>query len=312
MRTRPFTAQRVVSELTLGTWGLSGDGYGPVSEAVQDEVIQRARAYGVTVYETADVYGKGNMEQRLGKLLGADTDVSFVTKVGTDLAGMPSRKRFDPEYLTQCCRQSSERLQRSCIDVLLLHNPAVQTLEQAAELVAALAELKAQGKIAAWGVSAGSAPVAQAALTAGAEVLELAYNIFCHSDLEGLDYGGRQVALMARSVLSYGLLCGQWPDNKVFAAGDHRQERWTTEQLRSRLRQLAVVSGMLGGEVLTLRAAALRFVLDNPLVSTAVIGPRNRVQLDQLIREAGTGPSYLPSGTAERAREQVARLGASR
>lgn len=312
MRTRPFTPGKLVSELALGTWGLSGDGYGPVSEAVQDEVIQRARAYGVTLFETADVYGKGSMEQRLGKLLGADTAVSFVTKLGTDLKSIPSRKRFEPEYIQQSCRESCERLQRSCLDVLLLHNPAAQTLEQGTELIAALGELKAQGKIAAWGVSAGSAPVAQAALKAGAEVLELAYNIFCHSDLEGLDYGGRQVALLARSVLSYGLLCGQWPDNKVFAAGDHRQERWTTEQLRSRLRQLSVVSGMLGGEVLTLRAAALRFVLGNPLVSSAVIGPRNRVQLDQLVREAGNGPDYLPAGVAQRAREQLARMGTSR
>ena len=312
MRTRPFTPGKIISELALGTWGLSGDGYGPVSEAVQDEVIQRARAYGITLYETADVYGKGSMEQRLGKLLGADTAVSFATKLGTDLKSMPARKRFDPEYIQQCCRESCERLQRSCLDVLLLHNPAVQTLEQSAELVAALGELKAGGKIAAWGVSAGSAPVAQAALAAGVDVLELAYNIFCHSDLEGLDYGGRQVALLARAVLSYGLLCGQWPDNKIFAAGDHRQERWTTEQLRSRLRQLSVVSGMLGGEVLTLRSAALRFVLANPLVSSAVIGPRNRVQLDQLVREAGNGPDYLPSGVAQRAREQLARMGASK
>lgn len=312
MRTRPFTPGKVVSELALGTWGLSGDGYGPVSEAVQDEVIQRARAYGITLYETADVYGKGSMEQRLGKLLGADPAVSFATKVGTDLESIPARKRFEPEYIQQCCRESSERLQRACIDVLLLHNPAAQTLEQGTELVAALGELQAQGKIGAWGVSAGSAPVAQAALKAGAAVLELAYNIFCHTDLEGLDYGGRQVALLARSVLSYGLLCGQWPDNKIFPAGDHRQERWTTEQLRSRLRQLSVVSGMLGGEVTTLRAAALRFVLSNPLVNSAVIGPRNRVQLDQLVREAGNGPDYLPPGVAQRAREQLARMGASR
>ena len=64
MRTRPFTAGKVVSELSLGTWGLSGDGYGPVSEAVQDEVIQRARAYGITLYETADVYAKGGDYRR--------------------------------------------------------------------------------------------------------------------------------------------------------------------------------------------------------------------------------------------------------
>jgi aryl-alcohol dehydrogenase-like predicted oxidoreductase len=64
--------------------------------------------------------------------------------------------------------------------------------------------------------------------------------------------------------------------------------------------------------VLTLRAAALRFVLANPVVSSAVIGPRNRIQLDQLVREAGHGPEYLPAGVAERAREQLARMGGTR
>src|SRR4029079_14029449 len=99
-----------------------------------------------------------------------------------------------------------------------------------------------------------------------------------------------------------------WADNKTFSPGDHRAERWTSEQLRSRLRQLSIVSGMLGGEVSTLRSAALRFVLSNPVVSSAVIGPRNRVQLDQLVREAGQGPEYLGPGVAERAREQLARM----
>jgi len=310
MRTRPFTAGRVVSELALGTWGLSGDGYGAVSEAVQDEVITRARAYGVTLYETADVYARGGMEERLGRLLGADAEVCFVTKLGTDLESVPARKRFDPEYLRESCRASSRRLQRERLDVVLLHNPGSQTLEQSLACDT-LIELKEQGKIGAWGVSAGSSVVAQAALARGAEVLELAYNIFSSTELESLDFAGRQVAVLARSVLAYGLLCGQWADNKVFASTDHRSERWTTEQLRSRLRQLSVVSGMLGGEVLTLRAAALRFVLSNPIVSSAVIGPRNRVQLDQLVREAGHGPDYLPAGVAERAKEQLSRMAGS-
>ena len=59
MKTRPFTGQSMVSQLALGTWGLSGDGYGPVSDAVQDEVISRARAYGITLFETADALEHG-------------------------------------------------------------------------------------------------------------------------------------------------------------------------------------------------------------------------------------------------------------
>jgi aryl-alcohol dehydrogenase-like predicted oxidoreductase len=311
MKTRPFTGQSTVSQLSLGTWGLSGDGYGPVSEAVQDEVIHRARAYGITLYETADVYGRGAMEQRLGKIFGADPSVTIVTKIGTDLSAMPQRKRFDAAYLREACARSSERLARPKIDVLLLHNPAEQTLAQD-EVSGVLGDLKQEGKIGVWGVSAGSAAVARAGLERGAEVLELAYNCFAVSDLDSLGLTPGKVAVLARSVLAYGLLCGQWSETKIFSSGDHRAERWTQEQLRGRLKQLSALSSVVAGEVASLRAAALRFVLSNPLVSSAVIGPRNRIQLDQLVREAGQGPEYLPAGSLTRLQDQLARVGAHR
>jgi aryl-alcohol dehydrogenase-like predicted oxidoreductase len=311
MKTRPFIGQSVVSQLSLGTWGLSGDGYGPVSDAIQDEVIHRARAYGITLFETADVYARGAMEQRLGKIVGSDPAVTIVTKIGTDLEGMPKRKRFDAAYLRAACERSGERLARSKIDVLLLHNPAEQTLA-VDEVWGVLGELKAEGKIGAWGVSAGSAAVARGALARGAQVIELCYNAIACVDLESLALTSGQVAVLARSVLAYGLLCGQWSETKVFPAADHRAERWTAEQLRGRLKHLSALSTILGGEVTSMRAAALRFVLSNPLVSSAVIGPRNRVQLDQLVREAGQGPEYLTQNSVQRLKDQLARLGAYR
>jgi len=311
MKTRPFIGQSVVSQLSLGTWGLSGDGYGPVGDAVQDEVIHRARAYGITLFETADVYGRGAMEQRLGKIVGNDPAVTIVTKVGTDLEGMPKRKRFDAAYLRTACERSGERLGRSKIDVLLLHNPAEQTLA-VDEVWGVLGELKAEGKIGAWGVSAGSAAVARGAISRGAQVLELAYNPISCADLESLALSAGQVAVLARSVLAHGLLCGQWSETKVFPAADHRAERWTVEQLRARLKHLSALSSIVGGEVTSLRAVALRFVLANPLVSSAVLGPRSRVQLDQLVREAGQGPEYLSQSSILRLKDQLSRLGAYR
>lgn len=308
MKVRPFTGQSVVSHLALGTWGLSGDGYGPVSDAVQDEVIHRARAYGITLFETADVYGRGAMEQRLGRIVGADPGVILVTKIGTDLSSMPTRKRFDAAYLREAAARSSERLQRPRIDVLLLHNPSEQTLASD-EATGVLAELKQEGKVGAWGVSAGSAAVARKALERGAEVLQLAYNALNVADLESLALTPGRVAVLARSVFAYGLLCGQWSEARIFASGDHRAERWTPEQLRGRIRHLSALSSLVGGEVATLRAAALRFVLENELVSSAVIGPRSRVQLDQLVREAGQGAPYLPPGSLQRYNDRLAREG---
>src|SRR5688572_24963063 len=127
-----------ISELALGTWGLSGDGYGPVSEADQDAIIERALAFGIGLFETADCYGKGAMEKRLGERLPASAQVA--TKVGTDLEASPSRKRFDAEYLRTSVERSRERLKRESIDIVLLHNPSPKTLESG-EAFDALREL---------------------------------------------------------------------------------------------------------------------------------------------------------------------------
>ncbi len=307
MRRRPLGKTGLgASELALGTWGLSGDGYGPVPEAEQDRVIDRALALGFTLFETADSYAKGAMERRLGERLPADASKArIVTKLGSDRETSPPRKRFDAAYLKQAFDKSAERLRRQTLDVVLLHNPSLAAVERG-EATALLEELRAAGRIVAWGVSAGNAEVARAALAKGAGVVSLAYNAFCTKDLGELEETLRQadVGVLAHSVLGYGLLCGHWPPDKHFSDEDHRSERWTADELRRRVRQLDALRPAIGGQVLTMRAAALRFVLANPIVSSAVLGPRSTLQLDQLVREAGRAPPYLTEEhlTALRAR----------
>ena len=283
-----------VSELGLGTWGLSGDGYAPVTELEQDAVIERALALGVTLFDTADSYGKGAMEKKLGERLKDKDSVVIVTKLGTDRAATPPRKSFAPAFIRESFARSRERLQREVVDVVLLHNPSERTLERGAA-AAVLEELKSQGALRAWGVSAGSAATAREAIKQGAQVLELAHNAFHQRTLRELDaeIAEKGVGVLARSVLAHGLLCGQWPTTKEFADGDHRAERWTTDDLKRRISQLNALRPCVAGSVTSLRAAALRFVLANERVSSAVLGPRGSLQLDQLLRDAGKEPPYL-------------------
>jgi aryl-alcohol dehydrogenase-like predicted oxidoreductase len=282
-----------VSELALGTWGLSGDAYGPVLEVEADRVIDRALTLGITLFDTADVYGNGEMETRLGKRLPIPT-TQVVTKLGTDLVSVPGRKRFDREYLAAAFERSRERLKRDVVDIVLLHNPTVQAMASS-EGPAYLKELKGNGAIAAWGVSAGSAEVARAAMAKGAEVIELAYNAFMAKDLHSLsaDIVDANVGVLARSVLAHGLLAGHWSGDREFDPADHRSHRWTRDELRRRVTQLDALRPVVSAQVPTLRSAALRFVLSNQLVGSAVLGPRSGTQLHQLVREAGAAPPYL-------------------
>jgi aryl-alcohol dehydrogenase-like predicted oxidoreductase len=297
-----------ISELVLGTWGLSGDAYGPVDEREQDAVIRRAQGLGITAFETASSYASGSMEKRLGALLGHEASCAFITKIGTDLDSRPARKRFDREHLRKACEQSAERLKRSTLDVVLLHNPAETTLERA-EACDALRELAAQGAIKTWGVSAGTREIAQKAVTLGAPVVQVVYNPFLRNDLEGVSLDPSTTGVLVRSILAHGLLAGLWPGNKTFAYKDHRSERWTPDQFQARLRQLAALSGALSSNTTSLRAVAVRFALSNDRVSAAVLGPRSSLQLDQLVRDAGTGPTYLDNQQLSRLNSELERYG---
>jgi aryl-alcohol dehydrogenase-like predicted oxidoreductase len=282
-----------ISELSLGTWGLSGDGYGQVEPLDQDQVIERALGLGINAFDTSDAYGKGAMESRLGQLLAGHPEALVITKIGTDRAATPPIKRFDSEHLRAAALASQERLKRK-LDVLLLHNPSTLALRKP-HVAETLNKLVEDGHVRFWGVSMGDADIGRLAIEQGAQVLQLAFNAFHPQDLAGVVTLAKekQVGLIGRSVLAHGLLCGQWPSTKQFTSGDHRRDRWTADDFKKRISQLAALRPSVVGDVTSLRAAALRYALSESALSSVVIGPRSAVQLDQLLRDAGKEPPYL-------------------
>ena len=321
VRTRPLGQSGIsVSELSLGTWGLSGEAYGSIEPAERDAVIDRALELGITTFETADSYGRGAIEKCLGERLAGHPTAQVVTKIGTFRPPPPEEatpdspqgtyKRFDVPYLRESIAKSCERLRRSKIDVVLLHNPSATTMSRG-EAAAAMKELKSAGAIGAWGVSAGDNYVARAAFAHGAEVVEIVYNIFFSRELHdlGSDITKANAGVLARSVLSHGILAGLMPPSHTFADDDHRLFRWTRPEFETRIRQLDAVRPLVTETVLTMRAAALRFVLANEMVSSAVIGPKNVAQLEQLVREAGSEPPYLTSEALGQLANDLARAG---
>lgn len=294
LRTRPFgRAREMVSEMTLGTWGLTGEAYGPVYHREVDRVIDRAIELGVTLFDTADVYGDGKMEEKLAERLDV-REHRIITKIGTSLTADPPQKKFDATYLREAFDKSRERIQRDKLDCVLLHNPSVAALT-ADEAVGFMRELVKNEELQYWGVSTDRADVAEKAISRGVDVIMLPYNVFHQHELHRIAdrVASTETAVLARSVLSHGLLAGHWSKSKVFFDNDHRSKRWTKEQLLYRIHQLDALRNMVGAEVITLRAAALRFVLANGLVTSAVLGVRSVTQLNQLIHEAGEGPPYL-------------------
>ncbi|MGH7271319.1 MAG: aldo/keto reductase, partial [Polyangiaceae bacterium] len=138
--------------MSLGTWGLSGDGYGTVEPRDQERVLRRALEMGVSLIETADAYGGGRMERVVGRAAKdhGDGGVVIVTKGGIDRATSPPRRRFGAAYLRESVERSLRRLSRDRIDVYLLHNPS-EAAVSGSEAIDQLLALKSEGKIGNWG-----------------------------------------------------------------------------------------------------------------------------------------------------------------
>ena len=301
-----------MSELALGTWGLSGEPYGPMDEATAEGIVSRALEMGFGLFETADSYGAGKMEALLGRALEKRDDVTIVTKGGTDRTTEPARKRFDATYLAAAVDRSRKRLRRDVIDVYLLHNPTMDALT-VGEAVDGVKRLKDKGLIRHWGVSAGDSEVARAALDRGAEVVSLAYNLLHAADLHRVtaDVMVTGAGVLVHSVLGYGVLSGAWAKTRDFPPGDHRHDRWTQPEIAKRVEQVDGLRFLVQGDVPSLRGAAVRFALSNHVVSSALLGVTSAMQLEQLVRETGGGPVYLPDDAVASLPRQLSKLGIS-
>lgn len=283
-----------LSEITLGTWGIAEQSYGPVSPERFDQIVRASIDAGITSYDVAPVWGDGEAERRVGRIL-ADAKIESVviTRAGARRVGGRLEQSFGAMELVTDCEASLQRLQREQIDVWLLHDPGEEVLRRE-EWREAIDRLEESGKIRAWGVSAGDSAEARLAISAGAQAICLPYNLLVPQDLEDLaaDIARAGCGVLARSPLSYGLLAGQWSESRIFAAGDHRARRWSQLAFAERIRQVNAMRFLVGAQHPDLATAALRFVLAHPAVTTAIVGARSPVQVGSAA-EAASGPPYL-------------------
>jgi aryl-alcohol dehydrogenase-like predicted oxidoreductase len=302
----------LVSELALGTWGLSGEAYGKVEPEDAEKTIVRALEIGLTSIDTSDAYGAGKVEAMLGRILEGRDGVTVITRGGVDRRTEPPTQDFSPEFIERSVARSLKRLRRETLDVYLLHNPNAECLRRG-EATRIVQSLVKEGRIAHWGVAVGHPDAARVALDQGAEVLEVAYNLFHSHDLHRIagDVMVAGAGILARSTLSYGLLAGLWAKDRDFPVGDHRRERWTKPELAHRVGQLDAIRFLVKGDISSMRSAAVRFALANHLVSAVVLGPRSVLQLEQLIREVGSGPIYMPESDLAALPNALARVGIS-
>ena len=138
----------------LGCMGMSF-AYGPSDAGQSRATLERALELGVTLYDTADVYGLGENERFLAPFLRAHRDeVVLATKFALSLDHVDPTKRTirnDPPYVRQCAEASLGRLGTDVIDLYYMHRRDVNVPIE--ETVGAMAELVREGKVKHLGLS---------------------------------------------------------------------------------------------------------------------------------------------------------------
>ncbi len=224
MEQRPLgKTGRVISAVGLGTWQLGAD-WGAVDEADATAVLAASVDEGVTLFDTADVYGDGRSESIIGRFLAARPDhgITVATKMGRRLPQEP--QNYSPENFRAWTDRSRRNLGVDTLDLVQLHCPPTAVIEDDATYEA-LDALVADGTIAAYGVSVETCAQALAAIAhPNVTNVQIIFNPFRLKPLDEVlpAADAADVAIFARVPLASGLLSGKYTEATTFSPDDHR------------------------------------------------------------------------------------------
>ncbi len=215
--------ERPVSVIGLGTWQLGGD-WGEVSESDALTLLDASVEAGVTVFDTADVYGDGRSEQLIGRFLGdhPDLELTVMTKMGRRVDQVP--ENYTLENFRAWTDRSRRNLGTDQLDLVQLHCPPSSVYSHDA-VYDALDTLVAEGAIASYGVSVETCDEALTAISRrGTATVQIILNAFRLKPLEFVLPAAQEagVGIIARVPLASGLLSGKYTKDTQFGESDHR------------------------------------------------------------------------------------------
>ncbi len=303
---------RRVSAIGFGAWAIGGS-WGSVDDDVSLAALHAAADAGVTLIDTADVYGDGRSERLIGRFLRDRAGEAFfvATKMGRSVSQVAAN--YTPEAFRDWVDGSRERLGVDRVDLVQLHCPPIEVYYRP-DLFEALDALVADGSIAAYGVSVERVEEALKAIEfPGVATVQIIYNIVRQRPADRFlaEAARRDVGVLARVPLASGLLSGKLTRDTAFQPDDHRAfnrhgesfdvgetfaglDYETGLELVEELRSLVPPGA-------TLTQLALRWILMAEAVTVAIPGAKTPDQARANAAAADLAP--LPSATMERIRE---------
>lgn len=310
MKTRTLgKTNYTVSEIGLGTWQFGGD-FGEVHEGTVHDILSTARSSGVNFWDTADVYGAGKSEERIGAFQDK-AGVFVATKLGRgpQFEGMTV---FNKARIKESITGSIKRLNVEALDLAQLHCIPTEVLRDG-EVFTIMDEIQKEGLVRHWGASVENLEEAKICLEyPGIATLQVIFNLLRQ------DYAWeilplakeKNVGIIVRLPLASGLLSGKWTSTTTFAPQDHRNynqngdsfnvgETFSGLPFEKGIELIDELKETLAGNT-PLARTALRWILDHDAVSTVIAGVTRAEQLQANTEASQDAP--LPEAMHEQLR----------
>jgi len=264
-----------VSEVSFGCMSLKSDA------TDNDIIISKAIEGGINLFDTADLYEKGNNEILLSKALkGRRHEVLISSKVGNKIRPDGSGWDWYPrkEYILKAIDESLKRLQTDHLDLYLLHGGTIE--DSIDEVIEAFERLVDSGKIRSYGLSSIRPNVIREYVSrSNISVVMTQYSLLDRRPEEATLklLSDNEIGVLARGTIASGLLIAK-------PAKDYLD--LTKDEVTAILKELKAHIP----EDKTQSEAATRYVIDNPAVTTAVIGIRTVKQLEDALASANVAP----------------------
>ncbi len=299
-----------VSSMGFGCWAIGGPfwaestplGWGEVDDTESVKAIHCALEHGVTLFDTADVYGAGHSEYVLGKALkNKREDVIIATKFGNvfdEHTKQITDSQATPEYIRKACDASLKRLGTDYIDLYQLH---IGDLDLAAAQFArdTLEALVSEGKIRSYGWSTDITD--RAAFFAKGDhcvAIQHQMNVLDTNDALIELIHDKNLASINRGPLAMGLLTGKYTAGKPLGTDDVRgtaSPEWMQyfkngEPNESFMKQLESVKELLQSDGRTLAQGAIAWLWAKSKRTLPIPGIRTVAQAEQNFAAMDFGP----------------------